>query len=1269
MAFTLTLVAGAAAATWAAWRSETMLRAELIRQAAPVAGAIDAQHTRALTPHAAAYRRGLAVAGGAALVMVSGLLAFLFVLLRHIDHSILAQQRHLCESESRLDQLAAHSRTITWEVDANGLFTYISRVAEDVLGYRPDELIGRMHFYELHPAEDRAAFRDAAMAAFARHETFVDLPNPVQTADGRHVWVLTNGFPLLAPDGSLRGYRGSDTDITARMLAEQERNRQAALISSLLDSIPDLVFFKDRDGVYLGCNPPFAAFVGRPREAIVGHTDYDLFDRSVADAFRHHDRLMLQSREARRNEEWVTYPDGHAVLLDTLKTPYWGPDGELIGILGISRDNSDRHAAEVALRASEEQHRLLVEHAVSAIAIHQLVTDERGRAVDYIFVHANPAFETHTGLRATDIIGRRVTEVLPGFSEMDLIEKFGAVVATGTPISLEHYSRSLRRHYFITAYRVGEQRFATVFTDITTQQQIAADLRASEERLRALLASMTDTVFVLDNDLVVRECHHPQDGSLLRPVEQFIGRPLDSSWFPEPACGIIRSALRQTIATGQPASAEYYLDLPSGRGWFDLRVTALRDAGGEQVGVTGVVRDITARRLTDDALRESEERHRVLFASSPDAYLILDGNTIIDCNAAALAMLGATAEQVIGQSTHMLSPQFQPDGTRSEVAAAAYLQAARDTGSARFEWIHHRADGQPLYVDVSLAPIPMGGRLTTLVTWRDITDRKRAEELLAREAAKLASMLAGMEEGIVFADADNTIVEVNEYFCRMLSLPRERIVGQNLESIHASPIRDRVLRIVDDFRTRVNTRAVVQQRPIGSTEVLLRIQPIYRGDIYDGALLNVVDVTELVRSRTELESANRQLEQSIAHANEMALAARQASQTKSEFLANMSHEIRTPMTAILGYADNLLDPQLADADRLSAVHTIRRNGEHLLQIINDILDISKIEAERLVLERIRCSPIQILADIRSLMQVRADAHGLSLNIAFTGPIPETIETDPTRLKQILVNLVGNAIKFTERGSVHLVTEMCGDPAHPCLRFDVVDTGIGMGERQLAQLFQPFVQADTSTTRRFGGTGLGLTIARRLAGLLGGDVSVESSPGQGSRFSVTIATGPLDGVPLLPDPAGALVAKPEPAAGTPADDAAALTCRILLAEDGQDNQRLIAFVLRRAGAEVALVDNGQLAVDQALAAHATGRPFDLILMDMQMPVLDGYEATALLRQRGYTGPIIALTAHAMAGDRQKCLDAGCDDYATKPIDRQRLIQTIRRHVTSTADATL
>jgi CheY-like chemotaxis protein len=350
---------------------------------------------------------------------------------------------------------------------------------------------------------------------------------------------------------------------------------------------------------------------------------------------------------------------------------------------------------------------------------------------------------------------------------------------------------------------------------------------------------------------------------------------------------------------------------------------------------------------------------------------------------------------------------------------------------------------------------------------------------------------------------------------------------------------------------------------------------------------------------------------------------------------------------------------------MEAVETIRRNSRHLLEIINDILDLSKIEAGKLEAECVQCGPASILQEIASLMRVRAEEKNIGLDVLCDGPVPERINTDPMRLRQILINLIGNAIKFTESGSVRVVASLVAPPGEePKMRFDVIDTGIGMSPEQIDKLFAPFSQVDSSTSRKYGGTGLGLVLSKRLSQMLGGDTRVQSSAGKGSTFTVTIVTGPLDGVTMLEN----LLVTESPSKTGKLMDAEMLLqgSRLLLAEDGLDNQRLIAFLLKKAGAEVVVADNGKVAVEAAIEAGGLEKPFDVILMDMQMPVLDGYAATRLLRNADYRGAIIALTAHAMSDDRTKCIEAGCDDYASKPIDRESLIATVARWIKVSRD---
>jgi len=530
---------------------------------------------------------------------------------------------------------------------------------------------------------------------------------------------------------------------------------------------------------------------------------------------------------------------------------------------------------------------------------------------------------------------------------------------------------------------------------------------------------------------------------------------------------------------------------------------------------------------------------------------------------------------------------------------------------------------------------------------------QESERELKQTAGEVLDQQHALDEHslVSITDPDGKIIHVNDKFCQASQYPREELIGSDYRIVssghHAKSFFENMWATVgrgDVWHGQIKNRAKDgSDYWVTSTLVPFKNQ--------DG------EITKYVSIQTEIT----QNQESEAKAEAANLA-------KSEFLANMSHEIRTPMTAILGYTELLLqDGDLTGASQPWAenIRTIQRNGEHLLTIINDILDLSKIEAGKMTVERIGCSPHQILADVGTLMRVKADSKRLSLGLECVGPIPRTIQSDPVRLRQVLINLVGNAIKFTERGSVRVIARLGDDRGqdNPRLIFEVMDTGVGLTPQQIDKLFKPFSQADTSTTRKFGGTGLGLTISKLFAELLGGDLTVRSTPGQGTSFVVQIATGLLDGVEMIDKPIEAVVIEPEKTSVKTHEttDRPLENVRILLAEDGLDSQRLISFILKKWGVLVELADNGRIAIDKALTAWGENKPFDVILMDMQMPEVDGYTATRKLREEGYTAVIIALTAHAMAEDRQKCLDSGCVDYATKPINKDQMLATIQSHL--------
>ena len=531
----------------------------------------------------------------------------------------------------------------------------------------------------------------------------------------------------------------------------------------------------------------------------------------------------------------------------------------------------------------------------------------------------------------------------------------------------------------------------------------------------------------------------------------------------------------------------------------------------------------------------------------------------------------------------------------------------------------------------------------------DITKRKRAEDALRRSEELYRSVVENVSAGITVIDANFTLVAVNPAQARMFGKTPDELVGK--KCFREFEKRDAVCPHCHGVEAMATGRPVDREkegvRDDGS-RFTARVQafPLF------GPNGDVTGFVELVEDITQ----RKQTEELLQRAKEAAEAANRA---KSEFLANMSHEIRTPMTAILGFSDLLATPNLPHDERREFLEAIRRNGTALLELINGILDLSRIEAGKLVLERTRCPLRQIVDDVLPTVKVQAEDKDLRLEVDYQFPLPESIHTDPMRLHQVLVNLVGNAVKFTQRGTVRIAVRCLQDDKEALrVQFVVSDTGIGIPADKIGGLFQPFVQADGSATRRFGGTGLGLAISKRLASALGGDIQVVSQPEKGSTFTLTIDAGPRQGVRMLQSPPAATDVSKSPSAD---GHEVPLDGRVLLAEDVPDVQLVFLKVLRQWNLEVELAEDGLAACRLAKKSKLEGRPFDLILMDIQMPGMNGYEATQRLRQHGWQGPIVALTAHAMVGDRKKCLSAGCDDYLSKPVDAKALRDVLARYV--------
>lgn len=959
--------------------------------------------------------------------------------------------------------------------------------------------------------------------------------------------------------------------------------------------------------------------IGRSIEGFAHHLVYEHLTDDLAEVFR----------EQREKEVQIRDRNGSRFLLRML--PYRSGDS-VQGVVMTLIDIGSLHQARAELRRFKFM-------SESATDFHALING------DGQFVYVNAAFcealrfskdelQARTVMdvdrlydqgRFRDIFKRAATARLTPF-ESELTASDGTIVPVEIGVSSVSFD--------------GEQFLFATLRDIAERRRIEHEMRlqrlAIESTLNGVLiadAQTDDRPITYANPGFYQLTGYSRDEIIGKNCRFLQGEDTDSAAV---------DSLRSAIESGSPCRVTLLNYRKDGtRFWNDLQITPVRDEHNRLTNFVGVQNDVTEQVELEVSTRRTAERFQAILDTAAEGIYGLDRDgKCIFCNRAAVALLGYESEkQLVGQHMHNLIHHSTADGDKVPEQECRIYRAVRESAPVHADdEVFWRRDGDCFPVEYWCQPLVRDGELRgAVVTFQDISERLR----LASRLESMGKMVDASHDAIIVWSLGGNIVSWNHGATLMYGYRAEEAIGRQTHTLLSTK---HPISWDDIYEALVETGqwvGVLEQTTQSGEQITVSTRHHLLKP--PGGELQVLeinrDITEQRRVQEELEVARQ--------------AAQDANEAKSAFLANMSHELRTPMTAVLGFAE-ILKSELEDGDLVESVDTIKRNGEYLLALLNDILDLSKIEAGRMDVGHESVDIRRIIADVRSLMVVRAMEEGIPLYFDWNSQIPVQVTADRVRLRQILVNLIGNALKFTDEGEVRVGIQLRRSQNKSRLEICVSDTGIGMTESQQRELFTPFSQASPETARRFGGTGLGLSISQRLADAMGGTIAVESEVGTGSRFtlSLPLSVEQMESLVTVSKDEPDLLERDSDNVELPSIDA-----KILLADDRRDVWRVVKYFLDKCGARVTIAEDGRQAVDAAVKAEKEGEPFAIILMDMQMPVMTGREAVQELRRQGSSVPIVALTADAMEGDREECLEFGCDEFISKPIDGSKLVHVV------------
>ena len=1281
-------VAGGSAALVTDGQGHTLLAdADALEMSPALNETMQAAMRSSVIGFAGPYRAG---AGGMVIDVVTPLLrgdgpprGVLVVRLKADDYL----QRHF-------DHWPLHSSTAALALVRRGDGTLI--YGTDSLGPRP-----------MHPAVLPAAERDATAMLDKRGQEVLVVARPVPGLDlaivakidesevsaaavSDSMWaaglgsLALAGCALAAALARRRFHASSELRAANFKLGELQAVR---LLDDIAAVSTETIVAKDRAGRFLLANR--AAAVASAGRIVPGVTTEDVFPAPLAAQLRALDQRAMEAGVSFTHEIEMETAAGPRTLLVT-RGPIRAADGQVSGSFAVGRDITERHRMERALRDSSE----LLQAVADSVHDHMAVMNDR-----YVIIAANQAWrdcaakQHHPGacVIPRSPVGCNYLELeSEEFADADWARAraragMRAVQEGRQPEFHFDYScggpQCGLRWFTFRAYALKTSAGGVVVshTDITDRKLVEQEIVQSETLHRSMVSALTEAVIIFDARANVRG-YNPAAEKILGPLlEQLRDRKSESAnWKPFKADGtpfkMSEFPLARSLATGEPCRDVLmgYLRIDGSVAWMMANSEPVIDAAtGQVVSVVVSVSDITERHATEQQLRQMS----MAVEQSPAGIVITGTDGSIEyTNAGFTATNGYTREESAGRRLQLLL---------ADAAAPLNWVGIFETLATGHSWsgeiVACRNDGTRFDQRVLASVIrqPDGRVSHFLFNLKDIGDSKRAAAELARYHERLEETVAKRTEQLEasarsLAESERFIRTVTDnvpadmaywgrdqrchfantrYAARFGTTP-EGMAAMEPEQLAAMPNSNDLRQLAERAlggESWSYMRTLDERGGWQSHHHVSILADAVNGAV-KGFFVFASDVTAPTRAKLDLERVNRELVVAQRRAES-------ANVAKSAFLANMSHEIRTPINAIVGFSELLrLDcPDGVSARRLDNVLEATRQ---LLQLVNDILDLSKIESGKLELENIAFSLSGQLQNAVMLVAEQAKAKGLALSVDATG-VPDALRGDPQRLSQALANLLVNAVKFTERGRVDVcVSVLDRSEAGSLLRFEVRDTGIGIAASNIPKLFAPFEQADNSTTRVFGGTGLGLALTRQLAQMLGGEAGVQSCIGVGSTFWFTARLAHSQ-------PSELLQAGPAPPAGFEAQPEEQLRkahgrARVLVAEDNRFNQEVALAVLQRAGLEVDIAPDGGQALDMARAAH-----YDLILMDLHMPVMDGFETTRALRKLpAYAKtPILALTANAFGETRAACLDAGMNDHVAKPVSPRRLYEILLRWLPS------